>query len=184
MDRSTKQLQLLLAYKIIGLLIGLAVVYMGYNLFVKGVFGNAGSLFTKDGDKSLYLKEAAPGTFFALFGAVFMIFVVWKGVNTSENKSLYQNGLDSVDNRGEHGIQGQTDYKDKSIVQNTPGHEDKQISQNTLVYRSEDISEGKIDYQVPQKVRPRFKKIITSSSHVAVALRDRDKNNFRPFENV
>ena len=67
-------------YKLVSLLVGLISVYMGYNLFVKGIWGQAGDLDTKFGDNKVVLKNAAPGTFFALFGSVIIIVTLSKGL--------------------------------------------------------------------------------------------------------
>ena len=47
--------------------LGFGFAYLGYKLFVKGVYERAGELKAAWGDKNLVLKQAAPGTFFALF---------------------------------------------------------------------------------------------------------------------
>ncbi len=66
-------------YKITSLLVGLALCYLGYRLFVAGVWGKAGDLDAKFGNNKLILKSAAPGTFFALFGTIVIAVTIWKG---------------------------------------------------------------------------------------------------------
>jgi hypothetical protein len=67
-------------YKIVSLLVGLAFAYMGYRLFMSSVWGQAGELDAQFGKNKILLKKAAPGTFFALFGAVVIALTIWKGL--------------------------------------------------------------------------------------------------------
>lgn len=93
-------------YKLVSLLVGLFSIYLGYRLFVKGVWGNSGNLDAEFKGNRLTLKNAAPGTFFALFGVVIISFTLWKGLEfnkyTPHNSSNYQNGT-RLDGWGEHG---------------------------------------------------------------------------------
>ena len=66
-------------YKIISLLVGALFGYMGYKLFISGVWGDAGDLKAKFEDSVVVLKSAAPGTFFALFGTLIVLLTVFKG---------------------------------------------------------------------------------------------------------
>ncbi|MBC8756348.1 hypothetical protein H2O64_16860 [Kordia sp. YSTF-M3] len=78
-------------------------IYLGYKLFAKGIWGQAGDLDIKFKDNQLILKKAAPGTFFALFGAIIISVTIWKGLdftkyadsNTNKNTEIEQ--LDSQD---------------------------------------------------------------------------------------
>ncbi|AKP50833.1 hypothetical protein [Cyclobacterium amurskyense] len=81
----------LTTYKITSLLVGLISIYMGYNLFIKGIWGQAGDLDMKFQDNRLILKKAAPGTFFALFGAIIISITLWKGLEFNK----YSNSLES-----------------------------------------------------------------------------------------
>lgn len=59
---------------------GTACVYMGYRLFVLGVMPRDGSqIDAQAGEIRLSLKNAAPGTIFALFGAVIIGLMLWQG---------------------------------------------------------------------------------------------------------
>jgi len=60
----------LTAYKIVSLMVGLLFSYMGYKLFMSGIWGHAGEIDSQFGDNKLVIKKAAPGTFFSLFGAI------------------------------------------------------------------------------------------------------------------
>jgi hypothetical protein len=66
--------------KIVPIFIGLCFAYFGYSLFRRGVFERAGDLRAAWGERHLVLKQAAPGTFFALFGALVISASVWRGV--------------------------------------------------------------------------------------------------------
>src|SRR5207302_9043961 len=77
----THQLYAMLVYKVAGLFCGTAFAYMGYRLFEAGVFGKAGELEGASGNNHLLLKQAAPGTFFALFGCAIVIAVLWRGLS-------------------------------------------------------------------------------------------------------
>ena len=78
----------LLLYKIVSLFVGLFFAYMGYRLFMAGVWGHAGELDAHFGDNKVLLKKSAPGTFFALFGTVIVAFTIWKGLDFSRTTEL------------------------------------------------------------------------------------------------
>jgi hypothetical protein len=67
-------------YKVVTILAGLAFAFMGYKLFVHGIFKNAGELQTNWENRKLVLKKAAPGTFFALFGTVIVCTSLLRGL--------------------------------------------------------------------------------------------------------
>jgi hypothetical protein len=69
----------LLAYKLTSLLVGVLCIYLGYRLFASGVYSEA-SLKAANGVASLTLDNAAPGIFFALFGAVVIALTIYKGL--------------------------------------------------------------------------------------------------------
>lgn len=54
--------------------VGAVSIWLGYRLFVKGIYaaggGGGAELGAKVGETELTLKNAAPGTFFALFGVI------------------------------------------------------------------------------------------------------------------
>jgi hypothetical protein len=52
---------------------------MGFQLFVKGVFGADSDLEAVWGNRKLLLKRAGPGTLFALFGAAIICLAVFYG---------------------------------------------------------------------------------------------------------
>ena len=68
-------------YKVLALLVGFACMYFGYRLFSSGAYKKAGDLSSKWGDKNLVVKQAAPGTFFALFGVIVISIVLLKGLS-------------------------------------------------------------------------------------------------------
>lgn len=67
-------------YKLGCLASGTLVCWMGYKLFVKGIWGNAGDLKFEMPKVSIVLQQAAPGSFFAVLGAVIICFTVWHGM--------------------------------------------------------------------------------------------------------
>lgn len=82
-----------LVYKIVSLFVGVAFAYMGYRLFMAGIWGNSGDLDAQFGKNRLLLKKAAPGTFFALFGAIVIALTILKGfsadnVSQTDNPSI------------------------------------------------------------------------------------------------
>lgn len=76
---------------------------MGYRLFVKGIWGHAGEMEAEFGDNKLILKKAAPGTFFALFGAIIVAITIYKGlefenhVNAEETQSYIEVIKENID---------------------------------------------------------------------------------------
>ncbi len=66
-------------YKVACLLVGLTFGYMGYRLFLAGFERSAGDLEAKASVGMLKLSGAAPGTFFALFGAAVIATTIVQG---------------------------------------------------------------------------------------------------------
>ena len=69
----------LLVYKTASLATGTCVIYFGYRLFLKGIFGESGDFEASRGDVKIQLKKDAPGTFFALFGTIIISFTLYQG---------------------------------------------------------------------------------------------------------
>lgn len=86
MSDLNQTLVILTLYRIITIVVGLAFAYLGYNLFCRGIFDKAGDLNAAWGNFKLVIKRGTPGTFFALFGTVLIVFSLWKGVNVEEIK--------------------------------------------------------------------------------------------------
>ena len=82
-----------LVYRMTVLLCGFGSIVMGYRLFRLGVFEKAGELKASWGGKSVLLKAAAPGTFFALFGSAVIAITVWKGFTIETLKPTEKDGL-------------------------------------------------------------------------------------------
>ena len=70
----------LFIYKLVSIGSGLLVCYFGFRLFILGIFTGAGDLSSQFQSTKLILKKAAPGTFFALFGAAVIGVSLWKGL--------------------------------------------------------------------------------------------------------
>ena len=71
----------IVVYRAFTIACGLVIVYLGFVLFRLGVYEKAGELKAVWGSKNLSLKQAAPGTFFALFGAAIIASTVWRGLD-------------------------------------------------------------------------------------------------------
>ena len=74
----------MLLYKVSSLVAGLAAIWMGYRLFMAGIWGQAGDIEGRFKETNVVVKQAAPGTVFALVGMVIVCFVVFKGMNITE----------------------------------------------------------------------------------------------------
>ena len=70
-------------YKVVSLIVGLGFGYMGYRLFLAGILAPAGELEASTGSKALKLSRAAPGTFFALFGAAVIVATIAQGFDVN-----------------------------------------------------------------------------------------------------
>ncbi|SCX98260.1 hypothetical protein [Desulfoluna spongiiphila] len=79
-------------YKLSSLLVGSLFAYLGFRLFMANIWGNAGELETEFGDTKLVVKKAAPGTFFALFGAIIIAITLYKGIELKSHTSNLVNG--------------------------------------------------------------------------------------------
>jgi len=87
MDTGSQIVLALTLYKITSLLVGLLLAYMGYKLFKAGVWGEAGDVEAHFKDNKLVIKRAAPGTFFAVLGAIIICFTIFKGLELAETNS-------------------------------------------------------------------------------------------------
>jgi hypothetical protein len=74
---------LLVTFRIVALLVGAFIVFLGYSLFKIGYFESGGDFEARVGKNKLILKKAAPGVLFALFGAVVVAVGVWKPISVS-----------------------------------------------------------------------------------------------------
>ena len=72
---------LMIFYKVVSLIVGLAFAHMGYRLFLAEKEKSAGNLDVRGRGCLLKLTGGAPGTFFALFGMVIVAFAVFKGIS-------------------------------------------------------------------------------------------------------
>ncbi len=66
-----------LIWRICVLACGLVAVILGYRLFKLGFAAQQGDLEAGVGGSSLKVRNIAPGTFFALFGAAIIATLVW-----------------------------------------------------------------------------------------------------------
>src|SRR5690348_7637412 len=70
-------------YKIACVACGAFVCWLGYRLFVGGLWNSAGDVEGKFGEASIVFRSAAPGTFFTVLGMVLSIMAVWRGYDFS-----------------------------------------------------------------------------------------------------
>jgi hypothetical protein len=77
---------------------GFLIVYLGYKLFLNGVYGKAGDLVANWNDYKIVLKRAAPGTFFVIFGSIFMMYVVFSKIEYKgqSNNSITSTVIDAI----------------------------------------------------------------------------------------
>lgn len=66
-----------LIWRLAVLACGLVSIILGYRLFMSGLTAHEGSLEAGMGKSSLKLRNIAPGTFFALFGAAIIATLIW-----------------------------------------------------------------------------------------------------------
>ena len=86
MSEFLRVLLVLILYRSIAIIAGVVVTYLGYKLFVLGIYQKAGELKAGWSGKSLALRQAAPGTFFALFGTAVVVVSLWRGIDINEIK--------------------------------------------------------------------------------------------------
>jgi hypothetical protein len=79
-------------YKITGILAGVIFGYLGYRLFISGIWGSAGTLQATHKDIKLLLKGAAPGTFFVVLGAVVIGITLYQGYSFKYNAPVNATG--------------------------------------------------------------------------------------------
>lgn len=87
MDNNTTIVISTTVYKLCSLMVGVFLAYMGYKLFMSGIWGNAGDLDSKFGNFKIVLKHAAPGTFFALFGTVIIGLTIFQGLKFESSQT-------------------------------------------------------------------------------------------------
>src|SRR5690606_22581277 len=92
MDIQFTQVLALTLYKIVSLIVGVFLCFMGYKLFAIGIWGNAGDAEGAFGNNRLVLKKAAPGTFFVLLGTIVIGLTIIKGMNYEKipNNEIHQ----------------------------------------------------------------------------------------------
>jgi hypothetical protein len=80
-------------FKLASLLTGLISVFMGYRLFLAGIWGEPSQFVANVGKNRLLLKSAAPGLFFALFGTCVIAVTLWIGFNVQLPDAGLDNGI-------------------------------------------------------------------------------------------
>jgi len=67
-------------YRYLLIVAGVCFGFMGYRLFIRGIYGE-GDLQAGWGDYKILLKRVAPGTFFAVFGVTVIAIAIWRPVS-------------------------------------------------------------------------------------------------------
>lgn len=65
-----------LVFRTVTVLCGFASLYLGYQLFIRGIFGES-DVEGSHHSTSIKVKRAAPGIFFCCLGAAVMIVAIW-----------------------------------------------------------------------------------------------------------
>ena len=98
----------LFIYKLVCIGSGLLVCFFGFRLFVLGIFTGAGDLNSQFQSTKLVLKKAAPGTFFALFGAAVIGVSLWQGLGFEKRSKSIAQGETKTSETISHGLGGVT----------------------------------------------------------------------------
>lgn len=78
-------------YKILSLLSGLVIIFLGYLLFIKGIFNESGDFEGSFKENKIILKKAAPGTYFVLFGSIVILMALHEGFSTKDTTKSNNN---------------------------------------------------------------------------------------------
>lgn len=69
-----------IAYRMAVIGAGTLFMFFGYRLFMQGIISGEGAeMGGEHGETKFWIKNAAPGTFFALFGTMLIGLMVWQG---------------------------------------------------------------------------------------------------------
>lgn len=98
MESTSIDLLAFTTFKLSSLAVGLSFAYMGYKLFIKGIWGNAGTVEGEFKDTKIVVKKAAPGTFFALFGTIILCFTIFQGFHVSKTSGSGATRYDQIQN--------------------------------------------------------------------------------------
>jgi hypothetical protein len=90
-------------YRIVAIMAGVGIAWMGFRLFCFGVFDKAGELAFEVGRNKLLLKRAAPGTFFSVCGTAIVIVTLYRGMVIEID--LESGSLSSSSSTGSQSIQ-------------------------------------------------------------------------------
>jgi hypothetical protein len=89
MDVQLVEVLALTVYKVASLATGVILSYLGYKLFMAGVWGDAGDAEGVFGDNKIIIKKAAPGTFFVIMGALVIGLTIIKGLDLGSTKTIH-----------------------------------------------------------------------------------------------
>ena len=75
-------------YKVASVACGAFVCWLGYKLFLSGLWNPSGDVEAKFHSISLVIKSAAPGTFFAVLGMSLSLVAVYRGYDLNLGQGL------------------------------------------------------------------------------------------------
>lgn len=114
-------------YKVVTIFAGLAFAFMGYKLFIHGIFKDAGELRTNWENRKLVLRKAAPGTFFALFGTLIVCTSLWRGLALESSQEAGLGGSGMFGDLGD-----QASARDDRSVQSPAAEEARRAALNDV----------------------------------------------------
>ncbi|AEJ01321.1 hypothetical protein Nit79A3_1489 [Nitrosomonas sp. Is79A3] len=88
MDLETSRVIAVTIYKITSLVTGVLLCYMGFKLFMAGIWGHSGEVEGSFRDNKIIIKKAAPGTFFVLMGALVLGITISKGIDFKSTEKI------------------------------------------------------------------------------------------------
>ena len=79
MDSHTLLIITHMIYKITCIAAGVYSIFLGYKLFIKQIWGEAGEIESSFQNIKIIIRRAAPGSFFAIVGAVIIFSTIYDG---------------------------------------------------------------------------------------------------------
>lgn len=113
MDATTAFLIYASLFRLAVIAAGVISIILGFRLFVRGVMPEgATDAEAQAGDIKLTVKNAAPGTCFAMFGALIIVVMVWQGIPELKGTKT----LDRTGERTEFSLRGQESGDVKAAI--------------------------------------------------------------------
>ncbi len=141
-------------YRLFTVLIGLSFAFLGYKLFCHGIYDKAGDLKATLGERYIILKEAAPGTFFALFGVVVISISLWRGIEIDINRTKTAIPNSSQSSRGNVFASPQLDSNILSIIEKTFKGQNLKENERKLLNQWLELEKEHIHFRAQQPELP------------------------------